>query len=545
MSSIKRIKVSHEGGEDTISYDMKHIQDLPNDVFQHCLEFVGKGSFAFVAPVSKHFYWNYINLGVEMKNNVIDVDVILQQGYNKRTTTKSIITASGLRLATECFLHAPESFQEEVCRQAAINGRLDVLKCAASIDLDQMIIAFPAPYANDDAPTWNVILETFANGHLDVIEFLHDQKGLGFGLLDFLDKDEYFYNMRHKCKATDLHWMVSKGIISDWRKVYIVDDLARDEEIIILKESYTGFIDQDTLFAFAKTGNFEAVNWLLQESDFDFEWTSELFSQAAKSGNIQIMEFCLQNGCPTDESICSSSMQNKNVEAALSALKWLHEHNIPWDELVCYYAAIYGNLKALIWARENGCPWGRETFNCAAQYGRIDILEYCFKYNCPVDSPILYQMPFEADEFFEPTLSEMQERSLKVYKWLHQHSIPWDDTACLTPARAGHLSTLKWAIENGCPWHEDIFEEINIECNAAMDMVKYCFQHLSSIDDLVYVFVINKMNERWRYHQSAIIEVLQMLHDHGIPWNRDLIPCAERLGQTQLADWLRCVGCPH
>ncbi|GFH57187.1 predicted protein [Chaetoceros tenuissimus] len=121
MSSVKRIKVVHEESEEdpnsTIREDvLKHIQDLPSDVFQHCLEFVGKGNFAFVAPVSKHFYWNYINLGVEMKNNVIDVDVILQQGSNKKTTAKDVATGP-LRLATECFLKAPRSFQEETCRQ--------------------------------------------------------------------------------------------------------------------------------------------------------------------------------------------------------------------------------------------------------------------------------------------------------------------------------------------------------------------------------------------------------------------------------------------
>ena len=99
MSSVKRIKVAHdERGEDTSSASndmMKHIQDLPTDVFRHCLEFVGKGNFAFVAPVSKHFYWNYINLGVEIKNNVIDVDVILQQGRNRKTTAKDVATTSG------------------------------------------------------------------------------------------------------------------------------------------------------------------------------------------------------------------------------------------------------------------------------------------------------------------------------------------------------------------------------------------------------------------------------------------------------------------
>ena len=82
-----------------------------------------------------------------------------------------------------------------------------------------------------------------------------------------------------------------------------------------MKESYTEYIDQDSLCACAEAGNFEMMNWLLQENDFDFVWTSDLFSKAAKSGNIPIMELCFRNGCPTGESICSSAMQNKNDEA--------------------------------------------------------------------------------------------------------------------------------------------------------------------------------------------------------------------------------------
>ena len=550
MSSIKRIKVPQEGGEDTISTRnvMKQIQDLPNDVFRYCLEFVGKGSFAFVAPVSKHFYWNYINLGVEMKNNVIDVDVILQQGCNKLTTTTSITTASGLRLATECFLHAPTSFQEEVCRQAAINGRLDVLKCAASIASDQLNSVFPDPDPyfnyNNHEQMQDVILETVANGHLDVVEFLYDHGVDLDNLTNPLENEFFFKEMRDKCKATSLHWMVSKGIISDWAKGYIAKDLVRDGEIGILKESYTEYINQDSLYACAEAGNFEIMNWLLQELDIDVELTFNLFSKAAKSGNIPIMELCLRNGCPTDESICSSAMQNKNGEAALTALKWLHEHDIPMDEGVCTYAARYGHLKVLRWARENGCPWDRETFNSAAKHGHIDILEYCFKNNCPMDSTLIYQMPFD-DHLSEPTFSEMQERSLKVYKWLHQHSIPWDDTACLATAKAGHLATLKWAIENGCPWHEGVFEELRVNCINTVAMMKFCLQHLSSMDDSVYIFAINKMNGRWKYDQPAMIEVLQMFHDYGMPWNRDTVPCADRLGLKLVAGWLRCVGCPH
>jgi len=39
-------------------------------------------------------------------------------------------------------------------------------------------------------------------------------------------------------------------------------------------------------------------------------------------------------------------------------LKWLREHNCPWDNTrICQQAAKVKSLEMLKWARENGCPW--------------------------------------------------------------------------------------------------------------------------------------------------------------------------------------------
>ncbi|GFH52672.1 hypothetical protein CTEN210_09148 [Chaetoceros tenuissimus] len=537
MSSTKRIKVDHdERGEEATSsashHDIKHIQDLPNDVFQHCLEFVGKGNFAFVAPVSKHFYWNYINLGVEMKNNVIDVEVILQQGRNKKTTVKDVLAASGLRLATECFLKAPKTFQEQVCREAAVNGRLDILKCAVAfgIDMKQSVFA----YDDDDGVSYDIsvqLAETVANGHLDVIEFLHAQG-------TFLDDENIMIQIGKRGKASSLHWMVTKGMISFWEDE-VFNYLVRDGAIDILKESYEeSDIHRHNFNTCAEGGSIETMNWLLQKQDCD--WSSFLFSHAAKSGSIPMMQLCFQNGCPAEEYICSSAMVNKNHEAALSSLKWLRERNVPWNESVCRNAAMYGNFRALKWARENGCPWDTQTYSYAAQCGSIETLDYCFENNCPIDQNVIYHFPYD-DEIFDLTDSELHERSLKVYKWLYKHSIPWDNEAGLIAAKEGHLKTLMWAIENGCPWHEDILGCSIFRYN--IHVAEYCLQHHSPMDDTVYMLAMNKMNE---FHETGLgdvtdaqmIKMLQMILDFGIPWSTDIIPCAASLGRYKVASWL-------
>ena len=39
-------------------------------------------------------------------------------------------------------------------------------------------------------------------------------------------------------------------------------------------------------------------------------------------------------------------------------LRWAREHNCPWDEATCAFAASNGELDVLRWAMEHGCPGG-------------------------------------------------------------------------------------------------------------------------------------------------------------------------------------------
>lgn len=103
-----------------------------------------------------------------------------------------------------------------------------------------------------------------------------------------------------------------------------------------------------------------------------------------------------------------------------------------------------------------------------------------------------------------------------------------------------------WAIENGCPWHEDILKEAFGSYN--MPMVEYCLERLSTTDADIYVLAMNKMNNSKKMANvtdAQMIKMLQKIHDYGIPWSRDIISCAERLGRSNVASWLRCVGCPQ
>ena len=53
------------------------------------------------------------------------------------------------------------------------------------------------------------------------------------------------------------------------------------------------------------------------------------------------------------ERFCARMALNGNLEL----LEFLHENGCPWDEWTCFGAAKNGHLECLKYAHENGCPW--------------------------------------------------------------------------------------------------------------------------------------------------------------------------------------------
>ena len=50
----------------------------------------------------------------------------------------------------------------------------------------------------------------------------------------------------------------------------------------------------------------------------------------------------------------------------LELVQWLRGEGCPWDHWMCYMAVYGGRVEVLRWARENGCPWNASTRDKAA-----------------------------------------------------------------------------------------------------------------------------------------------------------------------------------
>jgi hypothetical protein len=73
---------------------------------------------------------------------------------------------------------------------------------------------------------------------------------------------------------------------------------------------------------------------------------------AARQGNLAMVKYCVENGCPMDEGACRCAAR----EGHLDVLKYLHENDCPWDWEACYAAHFNNEIDCLNYLIEQKCP---------------------------------------------------------------------------------------------------------------------------------------------------------------------------------------------
>ena len=68
------------------------------------------------------------------------------------------------------------------------------------------------------------------------------------------------------------------------------------------------------------------------------------------------ISWALEKCSEEKERFCARMAENGNLEL----LQFLHEKGCPWDECTCHYAALNDHLECLKYAHENGCPGSSE-----------------------------------------------------------------------------------------------------------------------------------------------------------------------------------------
>jgi len=100
----------------------------------------------------------------------------------------------------------------------------------------------------------------------------------------------------------------------------------------------------------AEMNKLEYLVWLREVKNCD--WNRWTIRAAARQGNLSMVKYCVDNGCPM-------------------------------DVYACWNAAGKGHLDVLKYLHENDCPWNSYTCSCARANNQIDCLNYLIEQKCP------------------------------------------------------------------------------------------------------------------------------------------------------------------
>jgi len=301
---------------------------------------------------------------------------------------------------------------------AAYNGRRDIVKFM----FDYVPDGYKMRFLGD------VRSGGISGGHLDVVEFVFDHgyshpfnhvPCTDINVLRWLVSKKYVI-----CNQKVLESVTSYGNLECFEYVLNLSGLVLDDVFQqILKIAVRGccknivkfLLDRECLYdKDIILGAVDSYNQLRPDGNaFSMlklfkvtEWPKRVFQDAARSGNLNVLQYGYDNNCINDQEIKRGIM---NVSVA------------------------GGHLHVIIWARSCGYEWDSTTIVNAADVNIIKWLRNIDNYRAKC---------------------RLVSSETKI--------CPWDERVCLNAIRYGKLPFLKLAVENGCEYGDATLEAVRV-----------------------------------------------------------------------------------
>jgi len=100
----------------------------------------------------------------------------------------------------------------------------------------------------------------------------------------------------------------------------------------------------------ALTNDLALLRWVREEKECAWDWRTG--GMAAALGNLEMLKYCVENGCEVHEGTCVTAARKGHLEC----LKYLREKNCPWKASTVYYARKNNHIDCLKYALKLKCP---------------------------------------------------------------------------------------------------------------------------------------------------------------------------------------------
>lgn len=193
----------------------------------------------------------------------------------------------------------------------------------------------------------------------------------------------------------------------------------------------------------AINGYFEFLEWLKLTDKCRLD--RETLSAASGEGNIKMMRWLIENGCPMSKSATEAAASGGHFKA----LVWLRKRDCPWDARTCSQLAKGGHFKTLKWAHDNGCKLDHMTAVCAVQSGILDIVKWTMQH---------YKIDKNSCSAQLMICRAAWDGHLSILQYLRDKFGPaMDETICEKAASDGRQHILDWMRSQGCPLYKSTF----------------------------------------------------------------------------------------
>jgi hypothetical protein len=100
----------------------------------------------------------------------------------------------------------------------------------------------------------------------------------------------------------------------------------------------------------ALTNDLKLLRWVREAKECD--WNHRTSAMAAGQGNLDMLKYCVENGCEVDVRHCTIAAKYGHLDC----LEYLRSKNCPWDERVCKEAHENNHIDILTYAVKIKAP---------------------------------------------------------------------------------------------------------------------------------------------------------------------------------------------
>jgi hypothetical protein len=318
----------------------------------------------------------------------------------------------------------------------------------------------------------------------------------------------------------------------------------------------------------AMYGKLDILNWAIKKG---YEYDTRVVINASRNGHTHILKYLLENNV-----VCASEKFKNGISQTVEYCRLVKKETTlvsdddSWLEAACVYSAGGGRLEQLMWLHSLHSAFSPEEMIMASAHGHIDVLEWLFSNNCQ------YTIKDSHHWSRNGLVMAAKNNRIGVLGWYRSKNCEWHSFVAQTAAKHGHVESLKYLVENGCPVNAfvacaaahavpDIRDRTKDKLwNAKrMEMLKFLKEHgavrfmattcasAAQSGDLELLKWLRLQGCQWNTRvctdaaSHGHLKLLKWARENGCPWDNKVYDAAARNGHIQIIQWALDNGCPR